>query len=257
MAEKGETKSKEKTTGKSKLNGFLVFLVIALAFGFGVLWQRVQFLEDGKVAGSAESPTTNTNTKRQPSKLADLNALAQKVDVNESDFETCIESEKYAQKVISDQEGGAAAGVTGTPGNIVVNEKGEAWLIPGALPFEQLKPVVDAALGNGSAAEGKLPASEASKIPEITAEDHVRGNPNASVKLIEYSDYECPYCKSFHPTAQRLMTEYEGQIAWVYRHFPLDRIHPNARPAAIASECIADLAGEDAFWEFTDMVFAE
>ena len=69
--------------------------------------------------------------------------------------------------------------------------------------------------------------------------DHIRGNPNTPVKIVEYSDMECPFCKRFHSTMQQVMDEYgkNGKVAWVYRHFPLDSIHSQARTEAVASEC--------------------
>jgi len=102
---------------------------------------------------------------------------------------------------------------------------------------------------------GKLSEDQAKKLPEITKDDHIKGSGNAQVYLVEYSDLQCPYCKQFHPTAQRVLEEYGDKVAWIYRHFPLSQIHPQATPAAEASECIADIAGNDAFWEFTDLVF--
>lgn len=90
----------------------------------------------------------------------------------------------------------------------------------------------------------------------VNAEDFIRGDINADVILVEYSDLECPFCSSFHETAKQLFEEYSGKVAWVYRHFPLDSIHPNARPAALGAECVASLGGNDAFWGFTDQVFA-
>jgi len=98
-------------------------------------------------------------------------------------------------------------------------------------------------------------ATLAKEVERPSQDDHIRGNPNANIAIIEYSDYECPYCKQFHPSMQQVMSEYNDEVMWVYRHFPLEQIHPMARPAAIASECVADLAGSDAFWTFTDTVF--
>ncbi len=106
-------------------------------------------------------------------------------------------------------------------------------------------------------ASGKLSDDQAEKLPQVSDRDHVRGNRNAEVFLIEYSDFECPYCATFHETAQQVVDEYDGQVAWVYRHFPLDSIHPQSRPGANAVECVANLGGEDAFWNFTDAVFAD
>ena len=86
--------------------------------------------------------------------------------------------------------------------------------------------------------------------------DHIRGNPDAPVTLIEYSDFECPFCKSFHLTVKKVVAESNGHVRWVYRHFPLDQIHPvKARKEAAASECAAELDGNDAFWKFADRFF--
>lgn len=95
-------------------------------------------------------------------------------------------------------------------------------------------------------------------INPITEADHIRGNPDAPVKIVEYSDFACPFCQQFHGTLQNIMETYgaDGQVAWVYRHFPLDQLHPrNARAAAVASECVAAQGGNDAFWQFTDTYF--
>lgn len=105
--------------------------------------------------------------------------------------------------------------------------------------------------------QGKLAEDQAKKIPPITDDDHIKGSKDAQVFLIEYSDYQCPFCSRFHPTAQQVLAEYGDKIAWVYRHFPLDQLHPKARPAAEASECVASLAGNEAFWDFTDKIFED
>lgn len=102
---------------------------------------------------------------------------------------------------------------------------------------------------------GNNNSDAAENVRPVGADDHVRGNPDAPVTLIEYSDFECPFCGRFHPTAERVLEEYEGQVKWVYRHFPLTSIHPSAREAAVASECAAELGGNDAFWTFADGLF--
>lgn len=104
-------------------------------------------------------------------------------------------------------------------------------------------------------ADGKLSEEQANKLPEVTDQDHIRGSLDARVFIVEYSDFECPFCSRFHPTAQQALNEYGDDVAWVYRHFPLDTLHPRARPAAEASECVADIAGNDAFWVFADYLF--
>ena len=100
------------------------------------------------------------------------------------------------------------------------------------------------------------PPVNADNIREVTKEDHIRGNVDAKVVLIEYSDFECPFCKRFHPTMKQIVNEYDAaDVAWVYRQFPLDQLHRKARKEAIATECAAALGGNDKFWEYTDKIF--
>lgn len=104
---------------------------------------------------------------------------------------------------------------------------------------------------------GKLTEDQAKKVAKATNEDHIKGSlDKAELVLIEYSDFECPFCSRFHPTVKQALDEYKDKVALVYRHFPLTSIHPRALPAAIASECIAEQKGDAAFWQFADTVFA-
>ena len=94
----------------------------------------------------------------------------------------------------------------------------------------------------------------AGKVKEVTNDERIRGNKNAKVTLVEYSDYECPFCKNFHPTMQNLMKTYGDKIRWVYRDYPLS-FHQNAQKEAEAGRCIFELGGNDVFWNYTDKIF--
>lgn len=91
--------------------------------------------------------------------------------------------------------------------------------------------------------------------PALSPRDHVRGNPSAEVSLIEYTDFECPFCKQFHSTPKALLQRFDGRVNWVLRHFPLPFHDPAARQEAVASECAARLGGNDAFWKYSDALF--
>jgi protein-disulfide isomerase len=103
--------------------------------------------------------------------------------------------------------------------------------------------------------DGGLPAS--TSVPAPSADDHIVGDPNAPIVLVEYSDFQCPYCSLVYPTIKRIVQESNGQIAWVMRNLPLDSIHPEARPAGLAAECIAEQKGNDGWWQFADDLFAD
>jgi protein-disulfide isomerase len=117
--------------------------------------------------------------------------------------------------------------------------------------------------GSGSAetalvAKNDVPAEETGsleKLNPVAATEHIKGNPDAPVKIVEFSDFDCPFCSRFHQTMNDIVAERKDDVAWVYRHFPLEQLHPNAPAVALASECVAELGGNDAFWKFTDAYF--
>jgi protein-disulfide isomerase len=104
-------------------------------------------------------------------------------------------------------------------------------------------------------------------VPAVTSADHILGNPAAPIKIVEYSDPSCPYCKMFNPTMVQIMNDYGpgGKVAWIYRHFPIDKpgttqdggiLHPNAGHEAEAMECAGSLGGNDKFWAFEKALYA-
>ena len=119
--------------------------------------------------------------------------------------------------------------------------------------------------GSGPAADGvaknvapEEPAVDTSdKINPVTDADWIKGSVDAPVKIVEYSDFECPFCKRHHDTMKTVTEKYGDKVAWVFRQFPLEQLHQKAMPVAIASECVGDLGGDTAFWTFTDRYFEE
>lgn len=94
-------------------------------------------------------------------------------------------------------------------------------------------------------------------LKPISKADHILGNPNAKIVMVEYSDLECPFCKNFQSTLHEVMDNYgkNGDVAWVYRHFPLTELHSKAPKEAEASECANELGGNDAFFKYIDAVY--
>ncbi len=185
-------------------------------------------------------------------------AYANAAGVDEAAFTTCVASKKYEGKVNEQMAQGQAAGVNGTPGNIIYDIKSKKGiLVSGAQPIASFQKVIDAMLQDSASAMAQ-PGVELAKVvtPIDPATDHIRGNPKASIAVIEYSDFECPFCHSVHPTYQKLLEQNNGNVMWVYRHFPLT-FHAEAMPLAVGAECMNELGGAEAFWKFTDAVMGE
>lgn len=113
----------------------------------------------------------------------------------------------------------------------------------------------DAVINNEANKVDKVDKGTGASVPSPaiidTSKDYVRGAKNAAIILVEYSDFECPFCKKHSPTIDQLLKDYEGKIGFVYKHYPLP-FHKNAQKAAEAAEC----AGEQGkFWEMHDKLF--
>ena len=99
-------------------------------------------------------------------------------------------------------------------------------------------------------------AEKARNVRPVSNTDHIYGDPKAAITLVEYSDFECPFCKRFHPTAKQLIDQSAGKVNWVYRHFPLEFHNPGAQKQAEASECAGKLGGNEAFWRYSELIYA-
>ena len=134
-------------------------------------------------------------------------------------------------------------------------------LIAGALYFNNTKSSNQpTATGNQNQelATGKI------EIAAISATDHLLGNPDAKAIMVVYSDTECPFCKSFHVSAKKIIDTFgkDGGVAMIYRHFPLYKpdsygrvLHSKAGKEAEALECANELGGNPAFWKYVDRLF--
>ena len=130
-------------------------------------------------------------------------------------------------------------------------------IIAGAIVFTNMHPSTSAAdLAGIGATGGVAPTATALHIRPPSTSDHIVGSPDAPIVLVEYSDFQCPYCSMVYPTIKKIVSDSNGGVAWVYRQLPLTSIHPQAAPAALASECITEQLGNTGFWKYADAVFA-
>lgn len=242
---------------------FSLLLIIGLFFAggffFGSVWTERGFYrnQDGsKTAGAVNNPGAQPTQPTQPTapsgpdlSIPTMVAAAADQGLNSEELESCINSGEMADAVAEDMDGASAVGISGTPTTVVMVNGTPAETIPGALPYAQVKTILDKYLDGGEvSAESSLEG-----VPPVTDADHYQGPQDAQIVLVEYSDFECPFCKNFHPTMNQVMSEYNN-VAWVYRHYPL-AFHPQAQKAAEAAECVAQQVGDEAFWQFTDTLF--
>ncbi len=183
-------------------------------------------------------------------------SIAEKIGLNESKLRACAEADTYKEKVTAGSESGdramsvLPADQRGTPYNVIMNVKtGVKVKLAGAYPYDSFKAAVDDLIAN-TATDQKI------DLDPITAADHYYGNKDAQVVIVEYADLECPYCAVVHPTIQQILKEYDGKVAWVFRHFPLN-IHPNAHIKAVAAECAYAQGGDEAFFKYVDATYTE
>lgn len=235
---------------KSLFIPVLVVGLIVLSFVTGTLWQRVKQLETGGTGTTAGVATENKLS------VDNLKKYAKDLKLDTKKFNTCLDTGAKKDLVDSQVREGSSEGVTGTPGFFL-----NGHLIAGALPFEIFKELIDYELKTGFDSGATLPANIQGYVDQgyisrdkkiVKTEGHVKGPSLAKVTLIEYSDFECPFCVRAFPTVKQIIETYPNDVRLIYRQFPLTSIHPSAQKAAEASECAAE---QGKFWEYHDKLF--
>ena len=182
--------------------------------------------------------------------VTDLKKYAGDLGLKQTEFDSCLDSGKKDAIIKADIAQGQVAGITGTPGFIINGQK-----IVGAQPFAAFKPVIDSALsGAAPVAQPSAPTAPAAKVDVSADDDPVIGKADAPVIIIEFSDFQCPFCGRFYSqTLPQLKKEYidTGKVKLVYRDFPLP-MHQHAQKAAEAAGCAEE---QGKFEEFHNKVF--
>lgn len=261
-----ETKDKPTPTTKtSPVMIVLVILLVAAAFALGSLWTKVQSLEEKAAAATGSNTNTGSSAapKDQPLSLSNLVTYAKEVGLNTNQFESCLNDSKYEDRVQQDVDEGTKIGVSGTPAFLI-----NGYLVSGAQPYPVFKDVIGILLegksltnpgkGKEYLTDGDIRNGEVStnKISVEIGDAPVKGSSDAPITMIEYSDFECPFCgRFFSQTFPTIQSEYidTGKVRFVYKHFPLRSIHANAQKAAEASICARD---QNKFWEYHDKLFS-
>lgn len=175
--------------------------------------------------------------------------VAAMLGVNKSTLDACIADGTASAIVERQGTESATAGARGTPFGILRTEGGKTFVIAGAMKYDQMKSLIDEILANPNST--KVPWTTP-VYPVAAPTDHMIGAKNPKITIIEYSDLDCPYCKQFQATMHQVVQAYPDSVAWIYRHSPIDSLHPDARHKAIVSECVAAAKGNTAFWKYID-----
>ncbi len=246
---------------KQKMNVIVPLLVIALvggAFYIGRLTQKIESLSKSSVSGTQVGavPSAAPDPGLKLS-VENLKQEAKSLGLNSDQFNQCMDTGKYAQKVSDDTAYGAKVGVSGTP-SFFINKT----MVVGAYPVNVFEDIIDFELagGNWNNPTAKVKTlvdkddNNGEVIPNktvVTGKGYVRGSATAPIKIVEFGDFQCPYCVSAYPTLKALEEKYGDKISLEFRSYPLP-FHPYAQKASEAAEC----AGEQGkFWEMHDRMY--
>lgn len=242
--------------------------LMAIAIFFGLRSQTTSLVSANN-GGSTVTTGSTTTAEDTPALDADgtqvdkLVSLAESIKIDGSDFRVCLEAERFASEIKADTADANAIGITGTPGFVVGRKQSDdtvtGVMISGAYPYTTFSAALDYYLGGNTEAPTSLPELPAVKVATTSMDDDpVLGNSNSDVVIVEFSDYECPYCqRHFNQTLPDIKSNYldTNKAALVYRDLPLPFHDPNASLAANAGECIQELAGDAKYYEFHDTYF--
>lgn len=189
------------------------------------------FITSGNVRGDSKTKTANDMFLK----------YAKEIKLNAKDFSACFTSFKYKDEVLQDQREGSSKGIKATP-TFLVN----GYVIEGAYPIDAFSELISLIEKNDKSLE-----KTARTLVDVK-NSYVIGNSDAKITIIEYSDFQCPYCsKFFEDTYPALKSEFidTGKVKLVFKDFPVTARHKNALTSAIVARC----AGEQGkFWEYHD-----
>jgi len=264
--------SKPVATEKTSMEKFfpvLIVLLVVMAFGLGSMWSKLKYLESGGTSGKGNTGSGAGNAAepapagKYKTLVEAMTAYGKQVGLDTDKMVKCVEEGSKVAQVEADYQQGLKLGVQGTPA-FFVNGK----FLGGSFPFSSFKELIDRELdGTGSKVytdykESNLLGAGAGSDPAFIPNPKnvelgtaaIRGNKTAKVTVIEFSDFQCPYCSRGFTTVKQIMDTYGDKVKVVFKNFPLRQIHPLAQKTAEYFECTRD-QGEEKSWNFHDVIF--
>ncbi len=184
---------------------------------------------------------------------------AENIGLELAAFNQCVNDNQFYSEIEADLATGSALGITGTPSFVINGE-----LLVGAQPVEIFNAAISALKEggqltvSGSNTEPSPPSPGVAPTPAVFSDGYAGaiGDPNAPVTIIEFTDYQCPYCSRHSlETMPQILSDMvdTGRVYYILKDFPLDNIHSEARKAAVAARCASE---QDSYWEMHDVIFA-
>ncbi len=237
------------------LYGLILLNLLFTGFLFYKLQKAPATTAAANVAGAAQAPVAGALS------ADNLKKYAKDLKLDSNKFNNCLDKNEEKNSVAADSQEAASLGVNGTPGFFI-----NGRFFAGAFPFENFKEVIDKELSgeaNGTcdvysdtlksfcSADGKNGFDPTAKQIDI-GNAPMTGSANAKVTIVEFSDFECPFCQKAYPTVKQILSTYPNDVKLYYKHLPLVQIHPDAQRAAEAAQC-AKAQGK--FWQYHDKLF--
>jgi protein-disulfide isomerase len=225
----------------------LVLLLVVASFYIGRLSAQVSALKGGGTTAGADKAAATPTPTGSKITVANLKTMAKGFGVDTNKFNKCLDDGTYAEKVKSEITEGQGLGVSGTPSFFI-----NGILVVGSLPQTDFEAVIDAELKNGTGDKVTVTGETLKRVAKVPyGVGYIKGDKNAKVKIMEYTDFECPYCNMAFPTIEALLAKYGDKISLEYRSYPLP-FHTDAQKAAEAALCAGD---QGKFWEMHDKIF--
>jgi len=231
----------------------LVGLLVVASFFVGKLYAQVEYM---KKDSGTEASAVSGNGKYKTFEDA-MTAYAKAVSLDVKKFTACMQNGDKANVVKAEAPEAEALGATGTPAFFINGRR-----LGGAFPIESFREVIDKELaGTGSddvsayskdlQDAAKQDAFDPAPKNVTVGKSHAKGKGGSPVVIVEFSDFQCPYCVRALPVIEQVQKEYGDKVLFVYKHLPLESMHNRAQKTAEAAECAGD---QGKFWEFHDQL---
>lgn len=248
------------TTNSRVFSNLLPLLLIVVSFFAGYLFFKVKNLEQQNKAAQ-NAPAAQQNAGAEYLSVDNLKKYGKDLGLDTNKFNACLDNGDKKSTVDAELAEGSKVEVRGTPGFFI-----NGRFLGGAFPFELFKEIIDKELaGTGSdTCDGystdlkqycdEKGGNSFNPVPKMIdlGQAPSKGPTTARVTMVEFSDFECPFCVRAFPTVQQVLSTYPNDVRLVYKQFPLSNIHPKAQKAAEASLCAND---QGKFWDYHDKLF--